>query len=156
MDEFRGYFSDGHTAEMSPATVRLGTATLSVRVEAVPGALEIEAVLGLHRGVEGMPGDEHRVLGHDPARALPHDLHLVSAVDRPVKGLAELDVPPRELVDAEGVVRRRRRRMLLHREVRALQELLDLGTYPAGLGRLRQCRLPLLIGQFGGLRHSSS
>jgi predicted Zn-dependent protease len=31
MDEFRGYFSDGHTAEMSPATVRLGAATLSVR-----------------------------------------------------------------------------------------------------------------------------
>lgn len=31
MEEFRGFFSDGHTAEMSPVTVRLGAATLSVR-----------------------------------------------------------------------------------------------------------------------------
>ncbi len=31
MDEFRGFFSDGHTAEMSPATVRLGASTLNVR-----------------------------------------------------------------------------------------------------------------------------
>jgi predicted Zn-dependent protease len=30
MDEFRGFFSDGRTADMSPATVRLGGATLSV------------------------------------------------------------------------------------------------------------------------------
>jgi Zn-dependent protease with chaperone function len=31
MDEFRGFFSDGHTAEMSPAMVRLGASTLNVR-----------------------------------------------------------------------------------------------------------------------------
>jgi beta-barrel assembly-enhancing protease len=31
MDEFRGFFSDGHTAEMSPALVRIGGSTLSVR-----------------------------------------------------------------------------------------------------------------------------
>lgn len=33
MDEFRGFFSDGRTAEMRPALVRLGTAALAVRGE---------------------------------------------------------------------------------------------------------------------------
>ncbi len=33
MDQFRGFFSDGRTAEMRPAAVRLGGSTLSVRGE---------------------------------------------------------------------------------------------------------------------------